>query len=489
MTAVIINLVRFGLFYVTAREMENMMKKILAFVFALIMALSVVGCSSAPAAEGTAETEIIAYDAEAPIVTIGDEVITFGEYAELFNTYAGYYAMMGYDLENDQETVQSLQDFIVDTLVEEKVIAYQARENGYDKLSDDKMAEIEVTAAVELEEMMAMLREQANNEAAEDSTINAEERLAELVADETEYYTGTRMTEEEMRQWIVDYYTESEVYQAFREAMLADVTVSDDKVKEWYDNAVAEDEQTYSETPEYYKDDKESEEIYGDYPVTYSPEGYKRMLFILIAPEEAMASEYYDKETSIDNLKAEYGELAFEVNVEGGEGSERMKEIVAEYKQLKKEMEKLEKEYYAPAMEKAQEAYKRLEAGESFATVMAAYNTQDYEQTDKGRLISNQYVSDYDWSNEIKAEFATLKIGEYSKVIQDDDGCYILYYLGDEPSGNADFDSIKEAIREQLIYEAQEDEWLALVDAWKNDGSVVMDNDLIHSLTYQPAEG
>lgn len=120
---------------------------------------------------------------------------------------------------------------------------------------------------------------------------------------------------------------------------------------------------------------------------------------------------------------------------------------------------------------------------------MAAYNTQDYEQTDKGRLISNQYVSDYDWSNEIKAEFATLKIGEYSKVIQDDDGCYILYYLGDEPSGNADFDSIKEAIREQLIYEAQEDEWLALVDAWKNDGSVVMDNDLIHSLTYQPAEG
>lgn len=484
MTAVIINLVRFGLFYVMAREMENMMKKTLAFVFALIMALSVVGCSSTPAAEGSAETEVIAYDAEAPIVTIGDEVITFGEYAELFNTYAGYYAMMGYDMENDQETVQSLQDFIVDTLVEEKVIAYQARENGYDKLSDDKMAEIEATAAVELEEMMVMLREQANNEAAEDSTINAEERLAELVADETEYYTGTRMTEEEMRQWIVDYYTESEVYQTFREAMLADVTVSDDKVKEWYDNAVAEDEQTYSETPEYYKDDKESEEIYGDYPVTYSPEGYKRMLHILIVPEEAMASEYYDKETSIDNLKAEYGELAFEVNVEGGEGSARMKEIVAEYKQLKKEMEKLEKEYYAPAMEKAQEAYKRLEAGENFEAVMAEY-TQDEEQTDKGRLISNQYVSDYDWSNEIKAEFATLKIGEYSEVIQDNEGCHILYYLGDEPSGNVDFESIKEAIRTQLIYEAQEDEWVALVDAWKNDGSVVMDHDLIYSLSYQ----
>ena len=85
------------------------------------------------------------------------------------------------------------------------------------------------------------------------------------------------------------------------------------------------------------------------------------------------------------------------------------------------------------AVTKANEAYAKLKAGESFETVMAEYN-QDTEQTEKGRLISNQYVSDYDWSNEVKAEFATLKIGEYSKVVQDDEGCHILYYLGDEPS-------------------------------------------------------
>ena len=99
------------------------MKKILALIFALVMALSAAACSSAPAAEGSAEAEVIVFDPEAPIVTIGDEVITFGEYEELFNTYAEYYAMMGYDMENDAETVESLQDFIVDTLVEEKVIA------------------------------------------------------------------------------------------------------------------------------------------------------------------------------------------------------------------------------------------------------------------------------------------------------------------------------------------------------------------------------
>ncbi|MBR2328431.1 MAG: hypothetical protein IKA58_00920, partial [Clostridia bacterium] len=310
------------------------MKKILALIFALVMALSAAACSSAPAAEGSAEAEVIVFDPEAPIVTIGDEVITFGEYEELFNTYAEYYAMMGYDMENDAETVESLQDFIVDTLVEEKVIAYQAKENGYDQLSDEKIAEIEVTAAAELEDMAAMLREQAEADAKEDSTINVEERLAELFADETEYYTGTRMTQEEMGQWIKDYYMESAVTQTFREAMLADVTVSDEEIKAWYDSALAEDAEVYAENPEYYKGDKESEELYGDYPVLFAPEGYKRMLHILIMPEDAMADEYYDKETTIETLRAEYGELAFAVDVEGGEGADRMKEIVSEYKQL-----------------------------------------------------------------------------------------------------------------------------------------------------------
>ena len=150
------------------------------------------------------------------------------------------------------------------------------------------------------------------------------------------------------------------------------------------------------------------------------------------------------------------------------------------------DMEKLEKEYFAPALAKAKEAYGKLEAGEAFEKVMEEY-TQDTEQTEKGRLISNQYVADYDWSNEIKAEFATLKPGEYSAVVQDDEGCHILYYLGEEPAGAVELEAAKEAIREQLVLEAQEEEWMALIEAWKNDGSVVLDHDLIHSLSYQPA--
>ena len=461
------------------------MKKTFALMFALVMALSLVGCSSTPAAEGPADTEVVVFDPDAAVATIGDEVVTFAEYEELFNTYAEYYVMMGYDMENDREAVESLQDFIVDTMVEEKVIAYQAKENGFGEISAEKLAEIEATAAEELADMVAAVQEQAEAEAEEDSAVNVEERAAELFAIESEYYTGMPMTQEEMEQWIVDYYRDIAINDGFREAMLADVTVSDEKVKEWYDSAAAEDMEIYAENPEYYKDDKESEENYGDYPVVYAPEGYKRMLHILVVPEEDLPDEYYEKESSIELLRAEYGELAFAVNVEGGEGKERLAEIEKEYKQLKADMEKLMDAYYAPAVAKAREAYAKLEAGESFEAVMEEYSI-DIPVNSKGRLISNQYISDYDWSNEVKAEFATLKIGEYSKVVQDDEGCHILYYLADEPGGYADYETIKEAIRQLLITEARDEEWLALVDAWKNDGSVVLNNDLIHSLEYQP---
>ena len=56
----------------------------------------------------------------------------------------------------------------------------------------------------------------------------------------------------------------------------------------------------------------------------------------------------------------------------------------------------------------------------------------------------------------------------------------------DEPAGNAQLDTVKESIRKQLLMEAQDEEWMALVDAWKNDGSVKLEHDLIHSLEYQP---
>lgn len=455
------------------------MKKFFAVMLALLMTFAV-GCSAnvEESKSGAASTEVIQYDESAAIATIGDDAVTFGEYKEMFEMYAEYYSMMGYDF-SVEETLYDFQDFVVDVLVQEKVIAYQAKEAGFGELSEEDKAEVEASAKLDYDEIVNPLKEQADAAAAEDSSVNGDEKYQELLANETEYLMGERLNEEELKNWLVNYYTESLVMTNFQESILSEVTVSDEEIQEWYDTRLAEDTAAYEENPGDYKDAKENQEFYGDIPVTYAPAGYKRMLHIFITPETDVPTEYSDNELAMDDLKAEYGELAFTVNVEGGEGKARLEEIEKEYNELKKANEKLWAEYYAGALATANEAYAKLQEGAEFETVL-----QEYSEDQDSRLISNKHVSEYDWSNEVKKAFATLEMGKYSAVIQDDDGCHILYYLSDEPEGQVDLETIKESIREILLVDAQDAEWAELIDMWFNDGSVQLNEELIRSLAY-----
>ena len=342
------------------------MKKIFAAALALVLALSVIGCSVAPSA-GEGDTAVV--DSDEAVATIGDRKVTFGEYKQLFDAYAQYYAMMGYDISTDEEATKQLQDSIIDALVVNEIISYQAAQSGYDKLSDEKLAEIEEQAAEDLDSIVAEYRKQAESDAEDDSSVNVEERLAEYIADEAEAYTGERMTAEEYGKWILENSTESAIGDAFREAMLKDVTVSDEEIKSWYDENLKTQQETYDNNPENYKEDKEAEELYGGDPVLYVPEGYSRVLHILITPEDAISDEYSEKFSAMEDLKSEYGELAFTVNVEGGEGADRLSEIKTEYNKLKADADKIKDEYLAPSVEKAKEAYAKLQAGEEFSKV------------------------------------------------------------------------------------------------------------------------
>lgn len=455
------------------------MKKIFAITIASLMILGVVGCSAnAGESETGAVTQVVEYDESDAIATIGDDSVTFGEYKELFEMYAEYYSMMGYDF-SVEETLHDFQDFVVDILVQEKVVAYQAKQAGFDELSEEDLAEVEKSATLDYNEIVNPLKVEADAAAAADSSVNGDEKYQEILANETEYLMGERLNEEELMNWLVDYYTDSVIMANFQESVFAEVTVSDEDVQEWYDTRLAEDTAAYEEDPGAYKDAKENEEFYGDIPVTYVPAGYKRMLHILVTPETDVPTEYSDNELKMDELRAEYGELAFTVNVEGGEGKERLDEIEQEYNNLKGANEKLWEEYFADAVDTAKEAYAKLQEGVEFETVRNEYSS-DVDI----RLISNKHVSEYDWSNEVKSAFAKLEPGKYSEVVQDDEGCHILYYLSDEPEGAVSLDTIRESIREVLLVDACDAEWGELIEMWFNDGSVVLNEELIRSLTY-----
>lgn len=465
------------------------MKKLFALTLAALLALSVfAGCSlnaDSNTQDVPAATNASDVDRDAIVITVGDETVTMGEYMDLFDTYASYYTSFGYDIYSDEAALSQFQDFIIDLLAEEKILAYQAKKAGFETLTDDKLAEIETKVTDELEYLMSTYREQAQTEAETDSSINVEARAKELLEAETEYYTGSSMNYDEFVEWVRNFYMDTAISDLFREETLKGVSVDEAALQTWYDETLAEQKETYTANGGAYKADAESFDKFEGAPALYVPEGYSRVLHILITPDGEPGEEYVTKTAEMDALAAEYGELAFNAAIDGTD-SARLAEIIAEYKALQKEVAALDATRMAPALEKANEAYAKLEEGADFATIMAEY-TEDadilsFERiAEKGLLISNKYESEMDWSKEVKTAFSTLRLGEYSKVIQDETGCHILYYLADETPGVVAFDAVKEAATALLLLDLQEQEWAAMLETWKNDGSVVINEELVHA--------
>ena len=180
------------------------MKKIFAAALALVLALSVIGCSVAPSA-GEGDTAVV--DSDEAVATIGDRKVTFGEYKQLFDAYAQYYAMMGYDISADEEGTKQLQDSIIDALVVNEIIAYQAAQSGYDKLSDEKLAEIEEQAAADLNSIVEEYRKQeasmqnallAAQKTCDQMVADAEKKCAQMLH-EAEDAASAKMAAEETR--------------------------------------------------------------------------------------------------------------------------------------------------------------------------------------------------------------------------------------------------------------------------------------------------
>ena len=215
------------------------MKKIFALTLAALLLVSIfAGCSLSPqTSESQVNVPVVTdIDREAVVATVGDKTVTMGDYIDLFDSYASYYTSYGYDLYSDPAALEEFQDFVIDILVEEQVIAYQAEQSGFSELSAEKLEEVESKVNEELEYLMSTYRPQAEEEAAADPSIDVEARTKELVEAESEFYTGKAMSYDEFVEWIREYYTETAISEMFREDALKDITVSDEAIQEWYDS-------------------------------------------------------------------------------------------------------------------------------------------------------------------------------------------------------------------------------------------------------------
>lgn len=465
------------------------MKKLMAALIAGTLCLALFGCSL---------SEKNTSDPTTVVVSIGDEKADLAAFKALYDNYLPYMQYYGQDPLSSAAALESFQDWILDSLTNDLVTRYQAKEAGF-KLTDEQEEELKKQTDEEIKTVYDRLMKYAEQSFADDPDTSVETYFDGLVNSESEYYTGVALGWEDYKAYYEEQARDAYIVKAYKEFVCREFEPTEADVRSWYESACAADKANYEDSPEKYRKDEELYEtsfgvIEGAYPITYVPDGYSRMMHIIVTPEGELSDEYVQKLDRMEQLKAEYGELAFSDALSGQAlHAQRLQAILDEYSGLKSETDTEFDSFVAGARNKIYMAYGELEEGKPFAEVMLKY-TEDERVVgrdgtggceafrEKGELISTVHNGPGDWSETIKSEFAKLVKGTYSKVFMDGGSYHIIYYASDEKAGVVGMDSIYDDIKSICLDGVQGSQWEALLEEWKNDPELKVNMDLVRSV-------
>ena len=434
-------------------------------------------------------------DPSKTIIRIGDQAVSFASYKALFDNYLPYMQYYGQDPLESESALTSYQDWLVDELTNDLVTVYQAKSAGF-KLSDKQEKELKEQTETEINELYDRFMKFAEQSHDDDPSIPVETYFDSIVNEESEYYTGVAMSWEDYKS---HYYSEAEkayIVNAYKESVCREFVPSENDITNWYDAAYENDKANYIDSPEKYKNDEENFEMnFGAgesiLPVTFVPEGYSRIMHIVVSPKGELSDEYKAKLKRMEEIKTEYSELAFEDALNGtNKNAGKLASLLSEYKLLKQATEGEYSQYVEEAYEKIRDAYKELASGKPFAEVMAEYTEDKRVVGDgtnegcetfrtKGELISLRYNGLGDWSEKIKEEFGKLSMGSYSGIFMDGGSYHIVYYASDERSGDVPLEEIHDYIKEVCMVGVRNSQWNDLLSEWKKDPELKIDYDTI----------
>ena len=201
------------------------------------------------------------------------------------------YSSMGYEV--DTETVNSILEDAVQTELENRVIAAQFEERGLSlPVTEEEIAE-EADTAYQTNYEYAL--EYASGDTDEERAANAELVLF------TEGYTP-----EYMYNMMLSGY-QADALQADVEAEVTEVT--DEELQAAYDEKVAADEETYTESPT----DIESDATDASSVICWRPEGYRAVKHVLVIPEDDVLQAVTDARDAVDAAEEELAALEEEL--------------------------------------------------------------------------------------------------------------------------------------------------------------------------------
>ena len=456
---------------------EILMRKKLGLLCLLLAALMLF-CAACETTEDTAVEATVTPGAETAVDTPADDTVIakIGEtqsvsYGELLEYYEYYVELMSYygsTVPETDEEIESLQDSLLEDLINQAKLLYYAEQYGLTVLTEEEEAEVREMVSEEMESYMEEFRAEAEEEGATD----VETRARELFDADLEAY-GVGMDSYEYEEYIYQLYAEDFYLDKLENYVKENATVTEEEISAYYETLVTDQTSEYGEDPTLYGDDEEYYEKYGGVPGVVVPEGYVRVKAISILPEGTLGSEYTEKTDKMAEYEAEYGKLAL-TDAEGN--AKRLGDLQTLYAALKLETETMYEEYIATVRVKAQEAYDALTAGTAFDTVLITYGQNaDYINyptlLEKGSLL---YLGEGTEDNAALTEAVkALTPGQYSEIIVTDNTYYIVYLVGEEPAGTKALTEVYDAVQAAALEEKAETVWSEQQETWSADDSIV----------------
>ena len=417
----------------TKMNRNNSVLKVLALVLCLALVfVNAVAEETAQPAESA--EDILCYVNGTPVLRAKADYY----YNYMINYYAENY---GVDLSANTEAQAELREAAVNSAAS-LILAVQKCEQDGLSMTEEEMQAVRDDAKDAWDSAVWTIAGQLYGITEESSEQDRADAYAEcsLMLEQQSGYTLESLTAE---------YTESAEYQHAVEAYTADITVGDDKVKEYYDTMVAEEEANFEGNVgmyEYYT------RYYG-YAAHYTPSGYRGVLQILLEADDSALEAW----TTVSE--------AFASQTEDSENKVTEEDVKA-----------AEAAVIASVQNEIDEVQTRFAAGEAFTDLIREFNT-DPGMTDPDTL-ANGYAVAADsmvWDPAFKnAAMSIESIGGISEPAVGSDGVYIVYYLRDIPAGAAEMTAEEaEEIRSYLLDDARNSAFTELLNGWMQECEIV----------------
>ncbi len=374
-------------------------------------------------------------DASKPLAMVNGRPVDITEAKAEYDYYSMLYTLYGYG----EDMLAELRRDITNYYVQLELVFEQ-----YDKLElgkDFDMEAMKAEALAAFESNVEGYKTYVQKDGKTEEEIDKEAReMMEADGYGVDYFERTLYTQERILA-VMEYYT-------------ADLSVSEEDVRAYYDELVAADKTDFEANPAAYESAVSNGET-----VLYVPEGFRAVKHILINLSEE----------NVTRMRKLESELA-SVNLALAQADADIAALTAQKTALEKEAD----EIFATIEGRAQEVLDKLANGEDFIALMEEYGEDPGMEREpyktEGYLV---FAESAQWVTPFRdGAMALEKVGDVSQPVRTSYGLHIIRYEYDVVSGPVAYEDVQTALTNQLNEEIFNSHFDSLLKQWQDEAEI-----------------